>query len=151
MRFPVDKQTLERRLGEMDARYNHDHAGTVLGMIQRALDTVDADKGTVVYRFTPQPWMTNPGGSMHGGVIATMFDNAMGMTATACGDGGMTPTVEMQVSYLRPVALDRTVYVRVTLRNAGWTLTRLTAELWQEGAADRLSATATGTFVTGRG
>lgn len=146
MRF--DRAAVEQRLREMDARYNREHTDTVLGMLQRELFAVDGERGTVEYRFLPQKWMRNPEGAVHGGILATMFDNAMGMTASAlCG--GLTPTVEMQVSYLDPVTPDKPVQVRVTLRRAGRTLVRLTAELWQVDPAAP-AATATGTFFGGR-
>lgn len=141
---------MERTLRTLDERYNREQSGAVLGMLQRSLCAVDADAGTVTYRFLPQPWMRNPVGVIHGGILATMLDNAMGMTASACSGGGMTPTVELQVSYLAPAVVDKPVLVRVTLRRAGRSMMRLTAELWQEGGADALAATATGTFVAGR-
>lgn len=150
MRFPIDADIVERRLREIDARYRDEHSDAVLGMLRRAVERVDGGAGAVVYRFVPQPWMANPAGVVHGGVLATMLDNAMGMTAAACC-GGMTPTVELQLSYLRPVALDEPVFVRVTLRRAGGLLIRLTAELWQGADADMPAVTATGTFLSGRG
>ena len=35
---------------------------------------------SITYRFRTEEWMQNPYGSVHGGLIATMLDLAMGVT-----------------------------------------------------------------------
>ena len=89
------------------------------------------DDGTILFTLTPERWMRNPGGVMHGGIICTAFDNAMG-TVTAALNGKMTPTVNMQVDFVRPVVLDRPAVIRVETVSMGKTLSRLRATLWQD-------------------
>lgn len=86
---------------------------------------------SVLFRFTPERWMRNPSDVVHGGVVCTMLDNAMGSVSGALA-GKMTPTVNMQVDFIRPVRLDTPILVRVECITQGSTLCRMRASLWQD-------------------
>jgi uncharacterized protein (TIGR00369 family) len=85
----------------------------------------------------------NPHGSVHGGVLATMIDVAMG-SAVAEGTDGTPVTVSLTVTYLepgRPGRLEATAQVR----KRGKRLTMVEAEVTQDGdvVADALATFAT--------
>lgn len=64
----------------------------------------EAEDGRVIFTATPQLRHYNPIGSVHGGFAATLLDSAMScavQTKLAAGQG--YTTVEMKISYLRPL------------------------------------------------
>ena len=107
----------------------------------------DGPGHSLTFRFHTYPWMTNPGGVTHGGIIAALFDNAMGMTCTTLYQA-MTPTITLTVNYARPVPLERDVLIRTHAVTTGGTSAQLTAELYFENEPDALLATASGVYYT---
>jgi uncharacterized protein (TIGR00369 family) len=81
----------------------------------------------------------NPHGSVHGGVLATMIDVAMG-SAIAADDDGLPVTVSLTVTYLEPGRPGRLEAV-ARVRKSGKRLTVVDAEVTQDGdvVADALA------------
>jgi uncharacterized protein (TIGR00369 family) len=86
----------------------------------------------------------NPHGSVHGGVLATMIDVAMGSVVASDDDAGVPVTVSLTVTYLEPGRPGRLEAV-ARVRKRGKRLTVVEAEVTQEGdvVADALA-----TFTT---
>jgi uncharacterized protein (TIGR00369 family) len=113
--------------------------GTLLG-----LDVEHLDEGGARVCLTADERHLNPGGTVHGGAIATLCDTAMGAAVMAGADGERPVTVEMKVSYLeaaKPGLLTATANVR----RRGSRLTILEVDVEQEG---EVVAFATATFTT---
>jgi len=65
---------------------------------------VDQAKMTVRFAFEAAPAFANPTGAIQGGFLAAMLDEAMSTTAIIASNVTMNaPTLEMKVSYLRPL------------------------------------------------
>lgn len=65
------------------------------------------EHGRIVFVFEPSEQFANPFGTLHGGIIATLLDSAMGVAAlTTAPEGATTTTLSLEVKYLRPVATD---------------------------------------------
>jgi len=65
---------------------------------------VDQAKMTARFEFDAAPAFTNPTGAIQGGFIAAMLDEAMSSTAIIASNVTMNaPTLEMKVSFLRPL------------------------------------------------
>ena len=61
------------------------------------------EPGHVRVRYTARESFYNPMGSVQGGFLAAMLDDAMGPAAfTLLQDGQFAPTLEMKVSFLAP-------------------------------------------------
>jgi uncharacterized protein (TIGR00369 family) len=61
------------------------------------------DEGTVVFSMDPLEAHQNPLGTVHGGIITTLLDSAMGCAVhTTLPAGGMYTTLELKVNFLRP-------------------------------------------------
>ncbi|WCB93046.1 hypothetical protein DSM104299_01748 [Baekduia alba] len=61
------------------------------------------DEGSVVFSMDPLEAHQNPLGSVHGGIISTLLDSAMGCAVhTTLPAGGMYTTLELKVNFLRP-------------------------------------------------
>ena len=67
-------------------------------------DMAEIEEGRVSMTLPPGEHMTNPGGSMHGGMMATLLDSVMGCAvhSTVPLGRGYT-TLEIKVNYLRAV------------------------------------------------
>jgi uncharacterized protein (TIGR00369 family) len=78
--------------------------GNLLGMSIKAVEP-----GVVVFGLRTAPQFANPHGILHGGITATLLDSAMGCAVLSelPPDVGYT-TVDLSVTYLRPVRLDGT-------------------------------------------
>ena len=65
------------------------------------------EPGRVVFMFEASERLANPFGTVHGGILATVLDSAMGMAAlTSMPDEASAPTVALEVKYVRAVATD---------------------------------------------
>lgn len=65
------------------------------------------DEGRVQFSLAARPDMTNPIGSLHGGVCATLLDSVMGCAVhTALEAGVGYGTLELKVNYIRSVPTD---------------------------------------------
>ena len=92
-------------------------------------------------------WMRNAPGTLHGGMCATVVDQAMGFIAYCIKPGeGIAPTVQMQVEYHCPLIPGKEGLVRVQVVSAGKTLMHLSAQAYQADQPDRLCLSATGLY-----
>src|SRR5262245_3630732 len=58
--------------------------------------------------FTPRAEFANPAGTVQGGFVCAMLDDAMGVTASISQRFAiLVPTLQISVSYLRPTPLAR--------------------------------------------
>jgi uncharacterized protein (TIGR00369 family) len=72
--------------------------------IARLLDMelVEVGHGRALFALRPQEWMSNPIGSVHGGIAATLLDSCMGCAVHTTLEGGVGyTTTDLQVRYLR--------------------------------------------------
>ena len=68
------------------------------------LGTAEVEPGRIAMTLLPAEHLTNPGGSMHGGMIATLLDSVMGCAvhSTLPAGRGYT-TLEIKVNYVRAI------------------------------------------------
>jgi uncharacterized protein (TIGR00369 family) len=104
---------------------------------------LDAAKGTIKVEFAALPDFINPIGTIQGGIITAMLDDAMGPVATAfLGGYHMAPTVELKTNFMRP-AMVGPLFVEARVVHRGRDI------MFLEGAMkdkeDKLIATATAT------
>ena len=77
----------------------------------------------------------NPAGTLHGGVLATLVDTAMGTAVRTTTDDGEVPaTSQLTVTYLHPGTLGQ-LTVSARLRTRGAHLTVCEADVDQDGKA----------------
>jgi uncharacterized protein (TIGR00369 family) len=92
-----------------------------------------AEDGSARMSFRAEEEHLNQAGTLHGGVLATLVDTAMGMAVRSATDDGDVPaTSQLTVTYLRPGKPgDVTVTARV--RTRGEHLTVCEADVEQDG------------------
>lgn len=93
---------LEILQGIASGRLPRPGVATLLGM---TMEEVEA--GRVVFALTPRPELGNPLGTVHGGMITTLLDSAMGCAVhSVLPPGAGYTTVELKVNFVRPILLD---------------------------------------------
>lgn len=112
----------------------------------RLLDC-DAVVGTVLFACDCTPSMANGLGVVHGGAIATVLDNCMGLTG-GCRAGRPTPTISMTINYARPVPLGSSVRIRTRTVSLGHTTCHVSAELFLADCPDNVLVSSTGVYYT---
>jgi molybdopterin converting factor subunit 1 len=105
------------------------------------------EPGHMRFEFNASEQLLNPAGVVQGGFITAMLDETMGPAALAAlGPGHMVPTLELKVSFLRPVRPGRLVSdARVVHR--GKSVVFLESSLRDDDGALLATATATARIV----
>ena len=121
------------------------HAADVNGWVPLIFDSCDAEALSYVCHFDMRKEYANPNGVLHGGLIAFILDTSMGHFSCIFADH-ITPTISMSVNYLRPIPVDRPIYIRVKLTKSGVNINYLTAEAYCADDPNRILATASGAY-----
>lgn len=104
-------------------------------------EIVSYEKNKSITVSFPVVWeQTNPMGMMQGGVIAAAFDNAYGPLSYLVAKKPTT-TIDMNIQYIRGVAVDQKVLVTAKVEAKGFSTIHMTAEMRTEKG--KLLATST--------
>jgi len=107
---------------------------------------VDAESGRVTIDWTPEEKLCNPGGTVHGGYIAMILDNAVCLAASSTLERFIPMlTLSLSVEYVRPVPAGRTHRVEGVCVHPG--KTRMLSNATITDADGRLLAQATASVV----
>jgi uncharacterized protein (TIGR00369 family) len=102
---------------------------------QLGIEPDDAADGQARLRFTASEEHLNPAGTLHGGVLATLVDSAMGLAVrSATSDDDVPATSQLTVTYLRP-GTPGELTVTAQVRTRGEHLTVCDADVEQDGRA----------------
>jgi len=143
----TERATFLANIAEIERIAADERKNAILGMMKPRLVTCDPDRQSVTMAYPAMDWELNPNGVVHGGVVTTMFDTTMGIVAYAVA-GGLTPTMNLSVSFLRPAPGQGTLLVKAEITKAGRSVIYVSAELYEEGAETVPLATAQGLFHT---
>ena len=109
-------------------------------------DIRDGPDGAAVGSLDVDDRHLNPNGIVHGGVVFTLADTAMGRaTMAVLGDGQICASIEVSVRYLRPIPGGRLVATASVLR-AGRRIVHLECRVTVDGD-DRPVAVLQGSFA----
>jgi uncharacterized protein (TIGR00369 family) len=93
----------------------------------------DSDDGRARIAFEAREEHLNPAGTLHGGVLATLVDTAMGLAVrSAIGEDDVPATSQLTVTYLRP-GKPGPLSVTAQVRTRGEHLTVCDADVEQDG------------------
>lgn len=120
-----------------------------MGHLHLSLVDWDEPSRTAQYTYTVEPWGKNPAEILHGGMTASLFDMVMGITGHALSEAAFTPTVQLQVQYLKPVPLNVTLHFTVKITSITKTLITATSEAWVNDEQNVIVATASATYHQG--
>ena len=107
----------------------------------------EVSEGRVIFALEPAEYHYNPLGTVHGGVMATLLDSALGCAVQSMLPAGTSyTTIELKVNYLRPItAQTGTVYCEGKIIHLGGRVA--TAEARLTGAGGKLYAHGTTTCL----
>lgn len=111
------------------------------------LVTCEPEAGIYVMRCSTYDWMRNIAGTLHGGMCATLVDQAMGCVAYCAKPGeGIAPTVELNVGYHRPLIPGKNVRISIRLVSVSRSLMHLAAEAFLEDVPEKLCISASAVY-----
>jgi len=102
----------------------------------------EVSEGHVVFAAEPAEYHYNPLGTVHGGVMATLLDSALGCVVQSMLPTGISyTTVELKVNYLRPITVKtgtvycegKIIYVGGRIATAEGRLTDAEGKLYAHG------------------
>ena len=137
---------------EEDLRYRLTQLHTLVpdsigDLLHLQLESCDESKGEYLIRGQTHHWMRNIAGTLHGGMCATLVDQAMGCVSYCAKPGkGIAPTIELQVSSHRPLIPGEDVLILVRVLSVTHSLIRLTAEASLASAPDKVCLTSSATY-----
>ena len=121
--------------------------GSIGDQLMLELAECDADAGIYTMRCQTQFWMRNIAGTLHGGMCATLVDQAMGCVAFCAKPGeGIAPTIEMNVNYHRPLIPGEDAIIRVRLQSVTKHLIHLASEVYSVKNPDKLCLASTAVY-----
>jgi uncharacterized protein (TIGR00369 family) len=119
IRMGADEQEAMERTLRIMTRSLSKGGGNISAMTRPEFVECDYAKKESLLSFPIQKWELNPGGYLHGGVISTQFDVALSTLAMCFYEGAILPTVQLTVTYMRPVPGKGRLHVRARIVSAG--------------------------------
>lgn len=137
------EQRLSRWIGQL-----HNRAPESIGDLLRfRVGPCSPEGGEYSFYASTGDWMKNAFGSLHGGIIGTILDQGMGMLATCLMEGkAITPTVQMNVTYHRPLMPGDEILLKIYVETMTRTLIYMRAEAMNAGYPEKQCVSATGIF-----
>lgn len=105
----------------------------------------DGEPGWTLGRVTFSELHEGPSGHVHGGVVAAMFDELLGVAQVHSGAAGYT--VELDVRYLKITPLFVPVVYRAELESREGKVVKVRATSYLEDRPDVVLSSAVGTFI----
>ena len=129
------------------AQISDEVPGSIGDMMQFELLECIPERGDYTMLCKTAPWMRNFAGTLHGGMCATVLDQAMGFISYCLKPGeGTAPTVQLEVDYHRPLIPGEDVVVKVHVVTATKSLMNLTAEATQASNPDKICLSGSGIY-----
>ena len=109
-------------------------------------EPVSSEKGRATWRLNVAEQHLRTQGILHGGVVATLLDTAMGRAvSTLCRDDQGCVTAQLNVNFIRPAWNGETLTITGEVQHSGRQTAVARGEI--HTAAGVLVATGTGTFL----
>lgn len=131
-----DPAPVSARWMEMDGRSFLEAIGRREVTLPPILEILDITEGTVgegwiEFAMTPQPYMLNLAGTVHGGVLATLIDSALTCAlVTKLQKGVACTTIDLQMRFFRPARISsERLIARAEVLHHGTTLGATTGEI----------------------
>ena len=144
------QEGMEAYMEEVAQHFRDELTGTVAERVPLYIHEVNYEKKTLTTVLTPTPWMADRTGCMSNGAFSVALDETMGFLGLYIARLPMTPTVTMQLSLLRPIPIDKKLYIKTRLMGTDGMKLDLTATAWSEGMKDNPACAAVGIYFAPR-
>ena len=137
-------EKVRQRIAELDSTV----PGSIGALMHFQLIAYDPEHNDITMSCETMPWMRNFAGTLHGGLCATILDQAMGFVSYCLKAGeGAAPTVQLGVDYHRPLHPGQSVIVKVHVVSATRSLMKLTAEAFQASSPEKICLSGSGIYL----
>ena len=123
---------------------NMEQKDSINGMMQARKVNCSFEEKSVTFGFPVRRWQVNRVGQLHGGMICTAFDFTIAFLARFYAGKNFTPTVSLDVKYIRPVEVGDVMLVKAKVTSAGRRITQLVCEAVSQNTGKLV---ATGAYV----
>ena len=138
---------MEEQLRTYIAKIHETCHGSIGDMLDFQVISCDEKKDDYILECRTENWMCNHYGTLHGGICATILDQAMGMVCFCLKRGqGVCTTVQLEADYHRPVMTGESIIVKVHVISVTRALINMTAELVQPSKPDKISVSGSAIF-----
>jgi acyl-coenzyme A thioesterase 13 len=93
---------------------------------------IEAKVGSLTMEFEVREELTNPAGIMHGGAIAGLIDEVIGMTTFSLGKTGFYVAINLNIDFLRPGRLGEKLSVVSEVIRDGRTMAHAECKVFNE-------------------
>lgn len=129
------------------AQVNETIPNSIGAMMDYRLVSCDPEKGDYTLTCRTFEWMRNYAGTLHGGMCATVLDQAMGFISYCLKAGeGTAPTVQLEVDYHRPLIPGEEVLVKIHVISITKSLMNLTAEAMHASNPEKVCLSGSGIY-----
>lgn len=90
------------------------------------------EEGSLEFQYTIRNEMTNPFGTLHGGVTAAIIDDAMGATLIAYGEPVFHVTINLSVDYFLPAKEGDIIIAETQVVKKGRQIVNIHCNVWNE-------------------
>lgn len=89
-------------------------------------------EGKLIFAHQIRPEMTNPFGTLHGGVTAAIIDDAIGATLISFGEPFFYVTVNLNIDYFANARQGETILAETAINKKGKTIVNAECAIWNE-------------------
>ncbi len=104
------------------------------------------EAGDVTLELTTRPEMANPAGMVHGGMLTTISDDAMGIALYVMDHDHYFVTVDIHINFLYGIPVGSILHARGKVVRSGKKISHVTCEITDESS--RLCAVASSNLVS---
>lgn len=91
---------------------------------------VAVTEGSLTFQYTVRHEMTNPFGTLHGGIIAAMIDDAIGATLISYGEPNFYVSINLSVDYLSSAREGDVIVAQTAITKKGKQIVNAQCEVW---------------------
>ena len=100
---------------------------------------LSVEEGSLAFQYTVRHEMTNPFGTLHGGITAAMIDDAIGATLIAYGEPYFHVTVNLAIDYFAAAKQGDVIIAHTRVIKKGRQLVNAQCDVWNEDRARLLA------------
>ncbi|WP_294819880.1 PaaI family thioesterase [uncultured Flavobacterium sp.] len=93
----------------------------------------EVGEGSLKFEYTIRGEMTNPFGTLHGGVTVAIIDDAIGATLISYGEPCFYVSVNLVVDYFSPAREGDVVVAKTSVLKKGSQIANAQCEIWNAG------------------
>ena len=149
MKKDLNQINMENEVRAIVSSHFDDAENLLLNMLNPQFVCCNYEEKSITVKYKAEKWNMNTGGTMHGGIICTAFDNCFGILAHALSKTWVT-TIDINVRFLKPVLCGEELIITAKADMKGNTIISLSGEAKVDGKPVAACGCATFMIVGGK-